>query len=241
MAVLIRHGNAEPYGLIANSIDQQARRTAVIGDQEICVTVIVDIAGRHAAADFRHCERGARLIAYVLKPPADVPEQLVSSIQRVDFRASRLRLKQCDAAVYDNKIQPAVVVVIQPGRAKPGKWHTRYPETRFGCFVVEPTAAVVNVERVGLTDEVSHENIDVAVAVEVSCIDAHTGFRHAIAIDRDAREWRFVHETHVFLVYPELVGNTVVGNVDVDPVVTVKIGRDYTQGPAVDLGDSSAD
>src|ERR1700730_1356444 len=74
-----------------------------------------------------------------------------------------------------------------------------------------------------------YEDIFIAAAVKISRISAHPRLRHTIAVDGDSSEERFVLECAVFLVDPELVRVSVVGDVNIHPPVTVEVGSDHTQ------------
>ena len=73
------------------------------------------------------------------------------------------------------------------------------------------------------------EDIFTAVAVKISRIYAHTRLRHAIAVDGSSSDERFVLECAVFLVDPELVRVSVVGDVNIHPTVTIEVGGDHAQ------------
>ena len=73
----------------------------------------------------------------------------------------------------------------------------------------------------------------VAVVVEVARVDAHAGFRIALAVHGGAVEERHVLEPAVLLVHPELVRHAVVADVDVEPAVVVEVGRRHAERRAV--------
>ena len=76
----------------------------------------------------------------------------------------------------------------------------------------------------------SHEKIFVAIVVGVTGGQPHTALRTARHIDRSAGQHGRVIEASVFLVDPKLIGCRIVGNVDVEPPVTIRIRRDHAQG-----------
>ena len=75
-----------------------------------------------------------------------------------------------------------------------------------------------------------HEQVVVAVRVEVAGVDAHAPFRAPVAIDRRPRQPRRVLEPAVPPVHPQLVGLAVVGHVEVRPAVAVDVGGHDPEG-----------
>ena len=69
-----------------------------------------------------------------------------------------------------------------------------------------------------------HEQVVVAVRVEVARVDAHAGLWAPSMIQRDPRQQRLVPERAIVLVDPELVLHVVVGNIEVDPPIGVDVG-----------------
>ena len=68
-----------------------------------------------------------------------------------------------------------------------------------------------------------HEQVVVAVGVEVAGIDAHAALDPAIVIERRTRQQRAVAEGPVLLIDPQLVRLAIVGDIDVHPPVPVDI------------------
>ena len=104
--------------------------------------------------------------------------------------------------------------------------------------VLEVAAAVVDVEREGLADDVGDEEVLVAVGVEVAGGDAHAAFGIAGGVHRRARQQPLVRERAVALVDPELVRRGVVGDVEVEPAVAVVVAGRDAEARAVGLADA---
>src|SRR5207237_136361 len=77
--------------------------------------------------------------------------------------------------------------------------------------------------------QVSDKNIFSAIAIKISGIDSHAGLSLSIPIQRSPCQKGFVLERAVLLVYPELIGIAVIGNVYVDPAVAIEIRSDHSQ------------
>ena len=83
-----------------------------------------------------------------------------------------------------------------------------------------------HVERVGFAGNVSDEQIEIAVAVEIADADAHARLDPAGGVQGAAALDRFLLERAVVLVDPELGRLFVVGDEDVGPAVAGEIGAD---------------
>src|SRR5437879_24288 len=103
---------------VSDVVDEQPNRSAVVADDDVGVAVVVDVAKRRAAADVGQRERRARLTGDVLEAAvAGVAEQLLAlTVRKLAGRASLHR----DLPVDGQDIKEAVVVEIEPGRAKSG-------------------------------------------------------------------------------------------------------------------------
>jgi hypothetical protein len=81
---------------------------------------------------------------------------------------------------------------------------------------------------VPLARELGDEQVFVAIAIEVACIDAHASpFASPVSAERNTGEERRIREGAVVLVDPQLVRRAVVGDKDIDPAVAIEVsGRD---------------
>jgi hypothetical protein len=85
-----------------------------------------------------------------------------------------------------------------------------------------------------------HEEIHVAVPIEVDGVYTHAGLGLALLVDRTATQNRLVLEGAVPLVDPHLVGILVVGDIEIGPAITVEVVGDRAQGVAVLLTETRA-
>ncbi len=208
---------------IADVVDQQPQRPVVVGDDDVGVAVVVEVAEGRAPTDLRQPECGARRRRHVLEAAVPkVAKQLLALMQWKRIARLRERLDGLHRAVDGQQIEPAVVVVVEPGRAKAGVAQAGRGEPRLRAPVLERARPVVDVEIVTLARLLGDEEVVVAVVVEIAGVHAHAGFGLAFLRQRHARRQRRVPERAVVLVDPELIGLAVVGDVEVDPSVAVE-------------------
>ena len=140
-------------------------------------------------------------------------------------------LRQAHGAVDRQKVEPPVVVEVEPGGAESGVAQALPAHAGPRADVLERASPIVAIERCSLAGQVGDEEILVAVGIEVAGVEAHARFRLAIAVQRRARQQRDIPERAVALVAPELVWRAVVGHVDVDPSVAVEVGGRDCRAP----------
>src|SRR5262245_52488252 len=137
---------------IADVVDEQPRRPAVVGDEHVRVAVVVDIAKTGAAAHFG-------LLKHRSGPIGDVFEAAITEVAEQAFvflvrkLMARARGFERNRAVHGEKVQPSVVVVVEPGGPETGKAQTARTQGGPGTLVVESTAAVVDEQIVALVRE----------------------------------------------------------------------------------------
>ncbi len=202
-------------------VEKQPDVTAVVRHREVEIAVVVHVGHGGTAADRRF---GAQTsLDRDVRAVATVAEQLVRLMQRVRIAGARQILESTDGAVHDVDIEPPVVVVIDPAGTEAGERVARRAQPGERRTVVEAPAPIVDVQGVGLLVEVRHEQVFVAVAVEVGGVDPHAGLRLAVRVERAPGEQRRVRERAVAAIDPELVGQAVVGDVEVEPAVAVEV------------------
>ena len=223
-----RQRDAEPVRA-AGVVTVQAGAPAVVGDHDVGVAVVVEVAEGCATADLLEAHDGAACSLGITSTAVVQPE-LVGLPQRHAERTGRLSGDRGDGAVGAENVEVAVVVGVEPATAEAGERHAR------GCYaggigpVGEPAIAFIDVERIGLHREMRHEQIDVAIGIEVFGVDPHAGLHVAVAVDRDAGEESRVLEASATVVDPQQVVGHVVGDVDVEVAVVVEVLRDNAEG-----------
>ena len=216
----------DPVVAAADVVDQQPGLAVVVGHQDVHVAVVVDVAERRAAADLRQLKRGAAARGDVLESPvAQIAEQQLSLVQRKGIVDVSQRLDRLHRAVDDERVEPAVVVDVEPGRAEAGVRAARRSEPRSRALLLEEARPVVDVEVVAFSRQVRDEQVFVAVVVEIAGVDAHAGLGSPVRAQRRAGQQARVLERAIVLVDPELVRLAVVRHVEIDPAVAVEVGR----------------
>ena len=164
-------------------------------------------------------------------------EELVGLVDGVRIGTGDLSL-DVHGTVSGNDIQPAIVVVIKPPGTKPGKGETGRPETCRRRYVLEPSRPVIVIKRVGFLGQVGNKNVLIAVAVIIGCVHSHTCLGRTVAVECRTREQSVVDKAVVTLVEPELIRDTVICDIYIQPAVCVEIGSNNTQAVTPHLVDT---
>ncbi len=207
---------------LAERVHQQLRRTGVVGDEHVFVAVVVDVAKRRAASHLRLQEDRTRLRGDVLEAAvAQVAEQQLALVHRK--RVRRRAFSRLDAAVDREQVEPPVVVEIEPAGAEPGVLEARGSQSGRGASILEERLAIVHVKVAALAVQLRHEEVLVAVVVEIAGIDPHARFGMTLTGDRDASGECLISKRPVAQVDPEQVLAAVVGDVDIGPSIVVEV------------------
>ena len=173
---------------------------------------------------------------------ADLPEELVALVKGVGLAAQSG--KQRHRAIGHEEIEPPVEVIIQPTDTKSGrqKGRLRQPQVDGRVFKkgFAPPAEVA-VERAPLAGQVGDQDVDIAVPVEVLGGNAHARARHSIRGIGCPRDQSSLGEGSIPLVEPEVVGCTIVGDVEVDPPVLIEVAADDPERWSGDFADPRFD
>ena len=138
------------------------------------------------------------------------------------------------------EIEPAVVVKVVERDPKPGKRTSHDGKTGSGGRVLKIMPFITK-ERIRLISEIHHEQIGIAIIIDIRHSDAHACLGLTIAIHGTAQQHRLIVEDAVALVDPELVVDAVVGDEDIDPAVAVEVSACDTQAVAVGAIEPSLD
>ena len=224
---------ADPVAPRPALVQEDAGRSGVVGDDQVRIAVVVQVADRQAAADLDVDRPLPAFGRHGLETAAaETAEELVLHPQRVRVAGFDLGFDSPHRPVHDVEVEHAVAVDVEAGGAEAGHRPARVDQAGLAAAVVEQPVAVVQVERVVLADEVREEDVGRAVAVEVADRDAHAGLRASIAVEGGAREHRVLDEGAVALVEPQVVRHLVVGDVEVDETVAIEVVGGGAQGRA---------
>src|SRR2546421_3204058 len=99
-----------------------------------------------------------------------------------------------------------------------------HSQTRLAGTILKDGLSQIREESIGLVHQVGNKNVFGPVSVKVTGINTHTSLCFAVSVEGRASQQRFILEGAVLLVNPKLVRITIVGDVDIRPAVTIKIG-----------------
>src|SRR6185369_3787097 len=207
---------------VSDLIEKQPCWSIVVRDEEIRVTIVINITERSAATDFQ--QRKLRRIDDLNKIPLPrVAKQLIRLAQRKRIPLPHQLRQQLHRSIRDEQIKPPIVVVIKEERAETREATARHTEPRFACAIFEKRFAEVEVKRVRLVHQMSDKDVVSAVAVNVSRVDTHSRLSLSVSIDRAAGEQRIIHKPSILLIDPELVLISIVRDIDIDPTIIIEI------------------
>ena len=135
-----------------------------------------------------------------------------------------MRLHDEDAPVGNCKVQPSIIVVIEPAGAKSGIGRRGAQEPERGARVGEESRPLVAVKVRALPDQVGLHQIVVAVVVEIARRHAHSRLRLAVHIESHTRFQRRFGECGIPPVPPQIAGGAVIRDINVGPAVSIEIG-----------------
>src|SRR3569832_761938 len=161
-------------------VAQQLRWSIEIRNQQINVTVVIDVSKRHAATRTvlrQYCSKLRR--HFSKRRVAIVPVQ-----QSRLAIAGQLRI---DVPVRDKQVDPTVVIVIEKLRAPADVRQAQRRDLRCVRKIGKRVLAVVMVKRVVFVREDGDEDVELAVVIVVAGGHAHASLLAAILVDRSAR------------------------------------------------------
>src|SRR4029453_16552086 len=159
-----------------------------------------------------------------------VVKQLLALTERKRIVLQRRRVDDLYGAVDDKEVQCAVVVEIEPRGAEARVWQADRAQARSSALVLEYAGTVIDVQVETLAGEIGHNEIFIPVIVDVAGVDTHSRFGFAARIERHPCQKRCVLERAIVQVDPELIGVAVIRYVEVDPTITIEVGRGYAKG-----------
>ena len=226
--VLIDEAQRDPVAAIGHDVVQHIRRAIAVDHDDVDAAVVVDVAERRGPAGVskRFGGPAARLdlAEFPIHPAAKQQVRLSVRIVRVALVLPH------HPAVGFIQIEKPIVVKILPTQAKAGEAAADRRQTRCRGAVLE-ISTTVSIQRIGFGAEISDQQIQIAIVIEVFGGDAHARLGHALQI-RSAS----IGQGHVFkmcaVIEPELVVHAVVGDEDVDAVIAIEIAAHHAQAGA---------
>ena len=105
-------------------VDQEARRSVVVANQDVHVAVVVDVAKGGASANLGELEDFTRPIADLLESStAQAVEQQFPLVQRQGILRLPERLDDLDGPVHGQQIELPIVVEVEPRRPETSERH----------------------------------------------------------------------------------------------------------------------
>lgn len=192
------------------------------GDEEIEVSVAIDISCRESASDSVEGTEfvGAGGIFEVVA--AAQQQQLVFSVSVPEVAGIRAVGLSADTAVYGSEIKVAIVIQIGQGGAESGQGKGHAVHVPCGRKFLE-AAGLIDADGVGFAIEICDDDIGQLVVVDVGDGDSHAALALSGGISGDTAEYSFFFEGSVVLIDPEEVWMSIVGDENVDPAVTVPV------------------
>ena len=124
-------------------------------------------------------------------------------------------------ALSDEKIFPAVIVVIQKANAPSGVQHSGAGDAGAEAGVIKSGVAIVLVERVALVGKIGDDQVRPTIIVIVGKVDAHAGVGAAVAVNGSLREETHFFKSSVAFVVVEIFDHRIVGHEQIDVAVAI--------------------
>ena len=184
-------------------------------------------AAARLVADKRRAGPAARRDLLEARPGQSAEQQA-----RLGIRIGRVHLRLAtDPAIRFVQVELAVVVEIAERRPEPCERTARRPQSD-GHGVVDEELPLVPEERIRFAVEIHDQQIEIAVVVDVDGVDAHTGLRRAVLIERASHRERRLSKATATLVQPQMIRRAIVGDEDVDAAVAVEVAGDDAEAVA---------
>ncbi|MDZ7638514.1 MAG: hypothetical protein U5J83_09745 [Bryobacterales bacterium] len=213
-------------------IEQQPYRAVVVRDRDIDVAVEIHVAERRASAHFIQGQRFAafrRGVHKALPVPLIADEQIALEEW---VRLAALRFFACHRTVGDKQVKVAIVVGIKPVGAKARNWIGDFGKFHLAGDIHKAALAVVTIQRGSLQGKVHHKEVVVSVAIHIASGDAHPGARNAVLTMGSAIFQAGFDKPAILLVDPQQVGHAIVGDIEIQPTVTVEVRSGDAQAGA---------
>src|SRR6266853_2880986 len=218
IAVRTSQTNREPMAAAA-AVEEQHRRTAESGQNNIHKTIVIDVAERGAACSDRrrHTGIGAFEMAVMIQREQ---RQFLISQRSVDL----LNVIE-DVALGNEKILPAVVVEIFQAHAPAGTARSKSAEASLQALISESASAVVVIQAVEFTRQNGDDHVGAAIIIVVLKNRAHAGKTFAVGRKRRARLQSTLVEGAVAVVMEEILLHAVVRDKNVGEAVAIVVGE----------------
>src|SRR5207302_489908 len=200
-----------------------------VADNHINVAVIVDVTKGGAASS-------PGLLKYLASAHFFEMAGLVMNQERrlqISQVASGLLDRIHDMRLGNEKILPAVVVIIEKTRTPARKRQARSAQTRAVRHVPECAGSVVVEQHVALVGKLRHHNVRQAVIIEVAEVRAHARKGLPVLVVAHSGQQSHFRESAIPVVVVQEALHRVIGHKDIGETVAVVIGKTHSQALAV--------
>ena len=213
-------------------VSQQPRSASDRGDQQVEVSVAVDIGEAGASSDHRIDEVLAALIRFechefVVVLGSAVPEQL----RRLLVVLARLHQVDVgfEVSIGGEDIESSIEIAVEEEDTEGQFGSSGYSDAIGDGFILEHRQLVgecfADIQRGGFVGEVPDGDAQYIGVAEAADVDSHRASSIAVGIKRDSRLAAFFSKRAVSVAQEQEVADGVVGDDQVDVTIVVEIGE----------------
>src|SRR5882724_4462113 len=214
--------NFNPVGLSREVVSEERRRLIEIDDDNVHITIVIEIAEGAAAATMDRRYSRARFFDQFFKHAlSQVSENRARGLIRVlrkfflDFRVDMTRRHE----------QVGITVVVQVNNAGAPTNVARLNSEARGCGrVLKVSLSIVAIKNVPVIGKVGFENIEVATEIVITHSNAHARLFLAIVAHGNATQDPLFAKRSVVIVHEEQARSGIASDVDIGPAIFIEIG-----------------
>jgi hypothetical protein len=141
-------------------------------------------------------------------------------------------------AVGHETIGPAVVVEVREGAAPTDPEYAIVIQAAGSSLVFEETLSLIDEEGNSLVPEVGNKQVSPTVAIDVLGVDSHSRAPLSFRSIAGPRGFRDILERAIPSIEKDKVGTHVIGDIDIDPAVVIKVDGGDPETAAISAGDA---
>src|SRR5262249_24641222 len=193
---------------IASVVMQKLWRAIQIAYDHVDAAVVIQVAEGYAARDPLFHQRGAEL-------GGNFRKRAVPVVSVEELALAIMAYLRIDMTISDEKIYPAVVVIVEK-LGPPANVETHRSYFSRVRDVGERVMPVIPIQGIVLVGEVRLEQVQLSVVIEVGNSDAHAALLAAIPVDGSARNEAYLFEGTVSIIVVQEGRRRVIRNIDID-------------------------
>src|SRR5207245_7261856 len=207
---------------------KQKLGSVVSGNENVELTVAIEVSVSQAAPYPRFFEAAARFTSYIAKFSVSEIEEKLRRLRVADVPTD-VSHRFVNVAIGDCQIQGAIQIDIEEQAAEAEGVPGGRPDARKNGHVVENSGSACAIESDHCVVDIGDGAAGPAGIFEVSDINAHPGARFSLGTERQASFDRDILELAVSQIAVELVGLRVVGDEQIRPAVLVVVEHRHAQ------------